>query len=86
MVKVVPDKVAIMGIDPGGTTGVAAAHLQTAATVRETLEGSHIKAVEVKGNWLQQARTLDAMIGRFVYIAHVELSIPYQDIHLAIED
>lgn len=78
---------AIMGIDPGGTTGVAAAYVTAYATLKESLLNLRkLKAIEVKGNWLAQAKELSELMNRFQYTANVEHSIPLTHIHFAIED
>jgi hypothetical protein len=78
---------AIMGIDPGGTTGVAAAYVRSLGTLKESLlAATQKKSVEVKGDWLHQATMLATMMVRFQYRANVEHSIPMPNIHFAIED
>jgi hypothetical protein len=78
---------AIMALDPGGTTGVAAAYVTQFATLKESLQQARMKkATEVTGNWLEQARTLSEMMNRFQYTANVEHSIALPNIHFAIED
>ena len=81
------DKHAIMGIDPGGTTGVAAAYVPSLGTLKESLlAATQKKSVEVKGPWLEQAIQLATMMARFQYRANVEHSIQLPNIHFAIED
>jgi hypothetical protein len=78
---------AIMALDPGGTTGVAAAYVTTYPTLKEALPKARMKkATEVTGNWLSQARELNEMMHRFQYTANVERAIPLSHIHFAIED
>ncbi len=80
-------KTAVLAIDPGGTTGVAAGYVDLQPTRRETLATlSNAKSVEVEGNYLEQAVKLDNIFKNFVYTANVEQSIPLQNIHIAIED
>lgn len=78
---------AVLAIDPGGTTGVAAGYVEIGNTRRETLASLfHRKAVEVHGNWIVQAAQLDTIFRNFVFTANVENSIPLPNIHIAIED
>lgn len=78
---------AFLALDPGGTTGVAAAYVTSYATLKESLLSARLKkAMEVTGDWLEQARTLSDIMWRFQYTANVEHSIPMDCIHFAIED
>lgn len=78
---------AILAIDPGGTTGVAAGYVELEETRRKTLEGiTNKKSTEVTGNYLEQAEQLATVMGNFVFKANVENSIPLPNIHIAIED
>lgn len=78
---------AVMGIDPGGTTGIAACYVRVQATMKETmLEAKKKKAVEVEGDWLTQAKAIAAIMNAFQYTANVEHEIPITNIHFAIED
>lgn len=78
---------AILAIDPGGTTGVAAGYVELEDTRRKTLEGmTNKKSVEVTGSFLEQAVKLDNIFRHFVFTANVEHSIPQPNIHIAIED
>lgn len=81
------NRIAIMGIDPGRTTGVAACYLEGEATLKETLLGAESKkAIEVSGGWLDQARELSGLMWRFRYTANVEAGIALGDIHICVED
>jgi hypothetical protein len=78
---------AIFAVDPGGTTGVAAADVEVRPTRKEALATiSRAKSIEVGGDWLEQAHTISAMMWRFAYRANVERSIPLPNIHFAFED
>lgn len=78
---------AVLALDPGGTTGVAAGYVELRPTRRETLATlSNRKAVEVEGSWLEQAEELSALMVRFEYAALVEHQIPIPNIHICIED
>ena len=78
---------AVMAVDPGGTTGVAAAFVRPRATVKETLLDIPVrKSVEVKGDWLSQAREIAGLMNDFVYNAHEVAEIPLARIHFVFED
>jgi hypothetical protein len=83
----ISERHAVLGIDPGRTTGVAACHFETEATLKETLlNAEEKKAIEVTGDWMEQACKIAGIIKRFVYRAHIEKEIPFDNIHIAIED
>lgn len=76
-----------MAIDPGGTTGLAAAYVEPEKSVKETLLNARMKkATEVEGTWTQQAQKLAQIMSRFVFTANVEQLVPLSNIHFAIED
>lgn len=80
---------AVMAVDPGGTTGVAAAYVDLKfKTLKETLQMglSDRKAVEVKGDWLFQAREVHRLMKSFTFTANVQRSLPIDHIHIVIED
>lgn len=78
---------AIMGIDPGGTTGIAACYVNVKSTMKETMrEAGKKKAVEVEGSYLEQAKQISNIMNAFQYTANVEHEIPLYNIHFAIED
>jgi hypothetical protein len=78
---------AVLAIDPGGTTGIAAGYMELENTRRSTLEGMYNKkSAEVKGNYLEQAVALDNIFRHFIFTANVEHGIPQPNIHVAIED
>jgi hypothetical protein len=80
-------KHAVLAIDPGGTTGVAAGYVDLKPTRKATLATlSNRKAVEVEGSWLEQAARLASIMAGFVFTANVENSIPLGNIHIVIED
>lgn len=87
-VEVVSEKLhAVMGIDPGGTTGVAAAYVPAMGTLKASLRAAtRKKAIEVTGDWLEQARQLADLMNRFQYTANVENGIELRNVHYAIED
>jgi len=78
---------AILAIDPGGTTGVAAGYMELEETRRKTVEGmTNRKSVEVTGDYLGQAVKLDNIFRHFIFTANVSYGIPLPNIHLAIEN
>lgn len=79
---------AVLAVDPGGTTGVAACHAELQPTLKQTLlEGLTMrKAVEVRGTWRQQANQLYQMVLKFRYVAHVERGIPAERVHIVFEN
>lgn len=88
VMKVVPSGVhAVFACDPGMTTGVAAGYVDLKKTAKETLRGiSNRKAVEVKGDWLEQAVTISEMMGRFQFTANAERAMALSAIHFVFED
>lgn len=86
--RIVPSGVhAIFAADPGGTSGIAAGYVELRPTLKETLTTLRSrKSVEVTGDWLTQARTIEAMMTRFVFTANVESLLPLYHIHLVFED
>jgi hypothetical protein len=44
------------------------------------------KAIEVSGEWIEQAREISGLIDRFVFTANVEQSIALPNIHVVFED
>jgi hypothetical protein len=78
---------AVLAIDPGGTTGVAAAYCTPAYGRKETIESMELsKSLEVSGTWDEQALQLAKIIERFVFTANVEQALPMENIHIAWED
>lgn len=77
-----------MGIDPGGTTGIAAGHWRLLGTAADTFgEGRRsFKTTSVKGDWWQQAKTVADLVNRFVFTAQVEHQLPVNHVHIAWED
>ena len=78
---------AVIAVDPGRTTGVAAGYFDLKPTLKETLRGgTNKKAIEVPGQWLAQSRELHGIVWRFVFRANVDHQLPLDNIHLVIED
>lgn len=78
---------AIMGIDPGGTTGIAACYVSVRPTMKETmLAATRKKSIEVPGDYLSQGKQIASLMNGFMYKANVENEIPLSNIHFAIED
>lgn len=99
--KASSDRIAILAIDPGQTTGVAAAFIPKLETLKESLLAipkKDKKAVEVRGidpnaevptaeeDWIVHAQRLVTIMSRFEYRALIELQIPADDIHFVFED
>lgn len=87
--RVLPEGVhAVMAIDPGGTTGVAAGHFRLHKSTKETLTKGRrmFKTTEVKGNWWQQAHEVAELINRFAYTAQAEHSLSIQHVHVTWEN
>lgn len=78
---------AFMAVDPGGTTGVAAAYVRLESMLKATLLNvERRKAVELEGGWEEQAKLLASMMERFVYTANVERALPLDHVHVVCED
>ncbi len=77
---------AVMAVDPGGTTGLAACHVQVRPTMKATcLEGMLTrKAVEVRGYWFDQAQEIVRAYDTFAATAELG-GIPVERIHLVCE-
>lgn len=86
--KIIPSGVhALFAVDPGGTTGIAAGYVDLKPMVKDTLRGiERRKAIEISGDWLQQARTLAGLMEGFVFTANVESRLPLANIHIVFED
>lgn len=87
--SVVPSGVhAVMGIDPGGTTGVAAGHFRLHATAKRTLTDGRRswKTTEVRGDWWTQAKAIAELINRFVFTAQTEHELAVGHVHIAWEN
>ena len=89
MIKKVSEGVhAFFFVDPGGTSGVAAAHIELKGTLKKTLQEGVLmkKSVEVKGKWFDQAKEISDMAIRFLFTAQVERGIPAQNIYIGFEN
>jgi len=79
--------IAVLGIDPGSTTGVAVGYFELRGSLRETLATrSRVRGFEVEGPWLDQARELADLMTRFRYRAQVEQQLPAVRVRVAIEN
>jgi hypothetical protein len=77
---------AIFALDPGGTTGVAYGIVELKKTVRSTLAGIDYRhAVEVNGNYRQQAAKLDVLHGVWITDC-LRHGIPEERRHVTAED
>jgi hypothetical protein len=78
---------AVMAVDPGGTTGIAAGYVELKPSLKKTLATlSMAKTMELEGDWLTQARRLSHVMARFQMIANVENSLPAGNIQFTFED
>lgn len=82
---------AIMTIDPGGATGVAQGWFNlemesVEACIRRARKRGSFRAYELTGPPLSQAEYLFRMYEDFVFRSHVELALPYEAIHVVVED
>lgn len=82
---VVPDRLAIMTFDPGGTTGVAWGVMDVEGTLAETLQGAELASCDITGNHQQQANKLHDLWTTLHYGWLVERQIPDDNIHLVSE-
>lgn len=58
--------IASMGIDPGGTTGLALVVCEKRATLKESLAtATGLSAIEVMGDWQHQAEAIGGMMVQF---------------------
>lgn len=86
MAKLAPDKIAVMAIDPGGTTGVAFGQMRVRDTLGETLKGAYVLgSCDVTGDYQQQAVKLFDMWTSLSYHWTIELGIPADNVHLVSE-
>ena len=88
LVTVQPEGVhAVMAVDPGGTTGVYAGWVDLKLTRRDTLTKGKLRerAVEVTGDYLEQAKELGKIFIAFSYACN-EANIGVPNRHLAVED
>lgn len=87
---VVPERFAVMTIDPGGRTGVAQGLFKAQRTVGLTLKRATrlgaIRAATVEGPFVYQATLLKQSWERFLFHAHVEQRVPRRSVLLAVED
>lgn len=89
-VVVIPDSFAIMGIDPGGTSGVAQGVFSARGTVKQTLRRAVrkgvLRATVLNAPPEEQAHYLAITWRDFRFRCEVELGIPIGAIWLAVED
>ncbi len=93
---IIPDKFAVMAIDPGGTTGIAAALLNAgkAQTTHQLLRRAVQKKVLAVGEITAKGRNAETRQAeklydewmKFKFIANVEKGIPLPYIYLVVED
>lgn len=82
---VVPDKLAIMAFDPGGTTGVGWATMDVKGTLAETLQGAEIASCDITGTYQQQASKLVDLWNTMYYGWTIERGIPADCVELVSE-
>jgi hypothetical protein len=81
----IPDRFAVMAVDPGGATGVACGIFDACETLEETLQlGEDLMACEVAGSTASQAWALVELFREFMAEAQLA-GIPRKDIHLVFE-
>jgi hypothetical protein len=97
--RVIGERLAILAIDPGETSGVAAAYVPKLETLKESLlAADYKKAVEVRGinpnddvptfeeDWIIHGRRLTNIMRHFEFTALIENEIPMNNIHIVVED
>lgn len=88
---VIPDTAAVLALDPGETTGVAAAllNLKRASTtkglMRRVVEKRMLKVQQVTGSPEDQAWELFELWKEFVFLSHIENGVPRDAVVLVIE-
>lgn len=80
-----------MTVDPGGKTGVAQGWFNLEADsvgscIRRARKRGSFQAYELAGDQIAQGIYLHQMYLEFVFRSHVELRLPYDDIHVVFED
>lgn len=100
MTTAFPDSpLAILAVDPGKTTGVAAAYVPQLETLKDSLlAATHKKAKEVRGidpeaevptsieDWLIHSRRIYNIMKQFEFTAIIENQIPAPNVHYVFED
>lgn len=81
----------IMTVDPGGKSGVALGWFNlecdsVGAAIRRARARGSFHAFEISGDTTSQGIYLYAIYSAFVFRSHVELRLPYDDIHVVFED
>lgn len=92
MSKIVPDRFAVMTVDPGGTSGCSQGIFRTdrgddmmATVLKRALKKKQITSWEVKGIPAAQAWSICEQWIAFRFKCSVEYQIAFDDIHLVIE-
>lgn len=85
MSKKVPDRIAVMAFDPGGTTGVAWGAMKVRDTLAATLKGAFLASCDITGDYQQQAGKLQDLWTGLSYAWTVEEELPADDVHLVSE-
>lgn len=91
--KVVPDKFAVMAVDPGGTTGCGTGVFRTdkgddmlVSVFARAVKKNQISTWEEKGPSELQSRVIVAHWTDFRFRCNTEYGIPLPNIHLVMED
>lgn len=91
--KIVPDRFAIMTLDPGGTSAVATGLFRTdrgddmlRSVFERAVKKRQIRSWEVRGDSELQAWAICEQWSNFKFRCNVEYFIPEKDIHFVIED
>lgn len=85
MPKTLPDRIAVMAFDPGGTTGVAWGVMKVEDTLAATLGGAELASADITGEYQQQATKLYDLWTGFKFHWIVELQVPSDCVHLVSE-
>jgi hypothetical protein len=83
--KTIPDQLAVMAFDPGGTTGVAWGVMKVEPTLNETLNGAELGSCDITGDYRQQAGKLADLWSGLVYNWNIERQISLENIHCVSE-
>lgn len=90
--KIIPDKFAVMTVDPGGTTGCSTGVFRTdkgddmlRAIFERAVKKRQVRSWEVRGDTELQAWTICEGWSAFKFRCNVEYGIADPDIHLVIE-
>jgi hypothetical protein len=83
--KTVPDRLAVMAFDPGGTTGVAWGKMDVQPTLAETLQGAELFSCDLTGDYQEQALKLARLWSNMNFQWTVEQELSAASVHLVSE-